>query len=392
MQTIIFLCNVRNRPITSEINKQISSGNYYKTLWSCGNSQFIQVGDRAYFTRSGNINSNEPTGFIAAGYVIPASKNDQLKLLDKYKYSNLSAAYIHDDGGCFYVRIKIDSVVDFDFPLEQKDLKKLSQFKGVNFNFGGGGCRFNSNAAPFLDSEWDNHSLLQQRQNKGRRLVDVFVEKGDDLKKNKEYQAAIDKYNLALEVDPESGKAIGRIKTCKSILNRLLQKEVPESPVEPKLQEPLETKELLLATKKLDQENFFSSKTDAEAREKNYVSIARRQGQSKFRQELLTAYSGKCAITDFDAEAALEAAHIIPYVETENNHPSNGLLLRADLHTLFDLNLIAINPQTMKVHISPILKETEYRTIEGKELRVPKDKIYLPKPQFLKQRFEQCKW
>ncbi|MEH1887220.1 MULTISPECIES: HNH endonuclease signature motif containing protein [unclassified Nostoc] len=41
-------------------------------------------------------------------------------------------------------------------------------------------------------------------------------------------------------------------------------------------------------------------------------------------------------ITNFDAEVALEAAHIIPYSETENNHPSNGLLLRADLHTLFD--------------------------------------------------------
>ena len=101
MQTILFLCNVKNRQITSEINKQISSGNYYKTSWSCGNSQFIQVGDRAYFTRSGNINSNEPTGFIAAGYIIAAPKNQQLKLLDKYKYSNLSAAYIHDDDGCF---------------------------------------------------------------------------------------------------------------------------------------------------------------------------------------------------------------------------------------------------------------------------------------------------
>lgn len=392
METILFLCNVKNRQITSEINEQISLGKYYKTSWSCGNSQFIEVGDRAYFTRSGNINSNEPTGFIAAGYVIPAPENQQLKLLDKYKYSNLSAAYIHDDDGCFYVRIKIDSVVDFDFPLEQRYLKKLSLFQGVNFNFGGGGCRFNSNAAPSLDSEWDKHSLQQQREKKGRRLVDVFVEKGDDLKKNKEYQAAIDKYNLALEVDLKSVKAIERIKTCKSILKRLSQKEVTESRVEQKLEEPLEKKELLLATKKLDQENFFSSKTDAEAREKNYVSIARRQGQSKFRQELLTAYSGKCAITDFDAEAALEAAHIIPYIETENNHPSNGLLLRADLHTLFDLNLIAINPQTMRVHISPILKKTEYRTIEGKELRVPKDETYLPNQQFLKQRFEQCKW
>jgi len=107
---------------------------------------------------------------------------------------------------------------------------------------------------------------------------------------------------------------------------------------------------------------------------------------------LLDAYSSKCAITNFDAEAALEAAHIIPYIETENNHPSNGLLLRADLHTLFDLNLIAIDPKTMKVHLSPILKKTEYKIMDGKELQVPKDEMCRPNQQFLKQRFQQCEW
>jgi hypothetical protein len=107
---------------------------------------------------------------------------------------------------------------------------------------------------------------------------------------------------------------------------------------------------------------------------------------------LLDAYSCKCAITNFDAEAALEAAHIILYIETENNHPSNGLLLRADLHTLFDLNLIAIHPETMTVYISPTLQTTEYRVIDGIKLRVPKDGMCRPNQQFLKQRFEQCKW
>lgn len=134
-------------------------------------------------------------------------------------------------------------------------------------------------------------------------------------------------------------------------------------------------------------------KSYADACEKITVSIARRQGQQKFRQSLLNAYSGKCAITNFDAEVALEAAHIIPYVETENNDPSNGLLLRADLHTLFDLNLIAIDPETMKVYIAPTLQKTKYQEeINGRELRVPKNEIYYPKLNFLKQRLEQCKW
>ncbi|MEH2376068.1 HNH endonuclease [Nostoc sp.] len=397
METIIFLCNgeaeydhpekgvIKNMELPGLIKSEISSGEDYETPWSCGNSKFIEVGDRAYFKRSGNI-GNEAIGFIAAGYVIAAPKAQQLKHSDK-KYSDLSAAYIFDYAGCFFVCIKIDSVVDFDFPLEQKNLKKLPQFQGINFNFGGGGCRFNSKAAPFLDSEWENHSLIQQRQRRGVRLVDIFFEQGEGFKQKKEYQAAIDAYKLALEVDPKYVKAINRISYCESIL-----KKISETPKPPELTIIPELNELLLAREELDKEKFFNFKSDTDARQKITVSIARRQGQSQFRKSLLDAYYSKCAITNFDAEVALEAAHIIPYIETENNHPSNGLLLRADLHTLFDLNLIVIDPKTMKVHISPVLKKTEYKTIDGKEIRVPKDEMCRPNQEFLKQRFEQCKW
>ncbi|MBD2522034.1 HNH endonuclease [Nostoc sp. FACHB-133] len=396
METIIFLCNgeaeyysgkgiIKNSELPGLIKSEISSGQYYETSWSCWNSRFIQVGDRAYFQRSGNI-GNEPSGFIAAGHVIAAPEDEQLKLLDRKQYSDLSAAYISYDGRCFAVNIQIDSVVDFDFPLEQKDLRRLPQFQGINFHFGASGRRFNSKASDFLNSEWEKHSLIQQRQRRGVRLVDIFFDKGEAFKQNKECQAAIDNYKLALEVDSKYVKAIQRIKTCESILNR--EPKIPS--VEPK--PSLDTNELLLAREELDKQKFFNFKSDAEARQKITVSIVRRQGQQQFRKSLLDAYSSKCAITNFDADAALEAAHIIPYIETENNHPSNGLLLRADLHTLFDLNLIVINPKTMIVHISPILKATEYRTIEGIKLRVPEDKICHPNQEYLKQRFDQCKW
>ncbi|WP_414517377.1 HNH endonuclease [Nostoc sp. PCC 9305] len=410
METIIFLCNgeakynsgqgiIKNSKLPGFIKSEISSGEYYETFWSCSNSRFIQVGDRAYFQRSGNT-GNEPSGFIAAGHIIAAPKDYQLKVLDSKKYSDLSEAYISDNAGCFFVYIQIDSVVDFDFPLEQRNLRRLPQFQGINFNFGGGGCRFNSKAAPFLDSEWEKHSLIQQRQRRRRRLVDIFFEQGEDFKQKKEYKAAIDAYKLALEVDPKYVKAINRISSCKSILEKIDKMlKPPEPPIEPKpkilpIDSELlpETNELLPAIEELDKENFFTCTSDAEARQKIAVSIVRRQGQSQFRQSLLKAYSYKCAITNFDAEAALEAAHITPYIETENNHPSNGLLLRADLHTLFDLNLIAINPTTMMVYISPILQTTEYRTIQGIKLQVPKDEICRPSQQFLKQRFQQCKW
>lgn len=72
-------------------------------------------------------------------------------------------------------------------------------------------------------------------------------------------------------------------------------------------------------------------------------SIKVRRGQPKFRKLLLEAFAGQCAVTGCAIEDVLEAAHIIPHTEKVNYSVSNGLLLRADVHTLFDLNLIKIN-------------------------------------------------
>lgn len=84
-----------------------------------------------------------------------------------------------------------------------------------------------------------------------------------------------------------------------------------------------------------------------------------RRGQYEFRQQVLKQYGYRCLITDCDAVQALEAAHIEPYAQYQNNDPSNGLLLRADIHTLFDLNLIAIDENT-KVHVHSKLRTTVY--------------------------------
>src|SRR5262249_48430542 len=65
-------------------------------------------------------------------------------------------------------------------------------------------------------------------------------------------------------------------------------------------------------------------------------AIHDRRGDEEFRAKLLAAYGGRCAITGCDAEAALEAAYIVGDAETGEQDVSNGLLLRADIHTLFD--------------------------------------------------------
>jgi len=130
-------------------------------------------------------------------------------------------------------------------------------------------------------------------------------------------------------------------------------------------------KQLQDVHKQLDDEDFFKLNSTKEAQKQISISIARRQGQSQFRQNLLNAYSYCCAITGCDAKEALEAAHILPYSKSENNHPSNGLLLRADLHTLFDLNLIVVDPSSLTVRLAPQIRDSVYAELEGRSLRLP---------------------
>ena len=72
-------------------------------------------------------------------------------------------------------------------------------------------------------------------------------------------------------------------------------------------------------------------------------AIKTRRGQPAFRPALLAAFNGACCITGCKVEAILEAAHIIPHGDETNYSVHNGLLLRADVHTLFDLDLLRIS-------------------------------------------------
>lgn len=106
-------------------------------------------------------------------------------------------------------------------------------------------------------------------------------------------------------------------------------------------------------------------------RRRTIASIVRRRGRPAFRKSLLEAYQGRCAITGCDAEAALEAAHILPYRGSQTNSLSNGLLLRSDVHTLFDLGLLAVDVERMVVVLSEELEDTAYRSLAGKAVAFP---------------------
>ncbi len=150
--------------------------------------------------------------------------------------------------------------------------------------------------------------------------------------------------------------------------------------------------ELKQHTTDLDDEGTFKPKDETDARRWVLRAIASRQGQPKFRNKLLKAYGSRCAITGCTIESLLEAAHIRRFKGEHTDHSTNGLLLRTDIHTLFDLRLIAIDTATMKVVVSPELEGTEYECLAGKDLRVPEEKKRRPNREALQMHRDACEF
>ena len=138
----------------------------------------------------------------------------------------------------------------------------------------------------------------------------------------------------------------------------------------------------------LENEGYFESQNLEDERNKRLQEIVKRSGQPKFRTKLLTAYGGRCAITGCDAEAALEAAHIVPFLGPKTDNVSNGLLLRADIHTLFDRDMIGIDPNSLKLVISKSLRGTSYDNLDGTLLTTPDNAHLHPSQTAFQQRWK----
>lgn len=113
--------------------------------------------------------------------------------------------------------------------------------------------------------------------------------------------------------------------------------------------------------------------------------VTRRRGQGPFRDALLVAYGSRCAISDCVTPAALEAAHLRPYDGPSTSVVTNGLLLRGDLHTLFDAGLLWVDTR-YKVRLSDAVTDDGYSAFEGTSIRVPKDKAQRPSMAALRSR------
>jgi putative restriction endonuclease len=111
---------------------------------------------------------------------------------------------------------------------------------------------------------------------------------------------------------------------------------------------------------------------------RTFQLINQRRGQQGFRRSLLDAYGRRCSVTGYEAVETLEAAHIVPYRGPVTNHPSNGILLRADMHTLFDLNLIAVDYDSRTLLLRDELKGTKYQALLHAPVAFPSDERLFP--------------
>ena len=107
-------------------------------------------------------------------------------------------------------------------------------------------------------------------------------------------------------------------------------------------------------------------------RQKTMQEVVARPGQDQFRVSLMGAYGKRCAVTGCSVPEVLEAARIIPYTGHASNHVCNGLLLRRDIHQLFDALLIAIEPESHSIVIAPRLRGTLHEKLVGRKIRLPK--------------------
>ena len=119
-----------------------------------------------------------------------------------------------------------------------------------------------------------------------------------------------------------------------------------------------------------------------------YLARAR-LGQGAFRVLVTEAYQKRCAITGERTLPVLEAAHIQPFAAEGPNRVSNGLLLRSDLHILFDRGYITVTPE-LRVEVSGRIREEfengrDYYVHQGKPLIVtPESSRERPDPAFLR--------
>ena len=120
-----------------------------------------------------------------------------------------------------------------------------------------------------------------------------------------------------------------------------------------------------------------------------------RMGQGHFKRAVAEAYSNRCAVTASATFPSLEAAHIQPFADGGAHAVSNGLLLRTDVHRLYNAGYLSIAPD-LRLRVSPQLREHGWngaefyaREADGFRIPTPADALLQPDRDALAWHFEE---
>ena len=132
----------------------------------------------------------------------------------------------------------------------------------------------------------------------------------------------------------------------------------------------------------------FPGFVEPQARYGTPTLITPRLGQGAFRIAVTEAYGRQCAVSDGKVLPALDAAHIKPYSEGGLHTKSNGILMRKDIHCVFDAGYVTVD-EDYRFSVSKKVREVfnngeEYLRLHGKVLRLPHRKSDWPDRTFLR--------
>lgn len=101
------------------------------------------------------------------------------------------------------------------------------------------------------------------------------------------------------------------------------------------------------------------------------VTVRARVGQGRFRRQLLEKFGPVCALTGAAPQEVLEAAHLYSYAATGRHEVGGGLLLRRDVHALFDAGLVTVGADDLVEVDTTLTGHPVYGGLQGAGLTVP---------------------
>lgn len=132
-----------------------------------------------------------------------------------------------------------------------------------------------------------------------------------------------------------------------------------------------------------DEQRILRAADEGDERRRVLAEQVRREKQGEFRKNLMDAYGGACAVTSVDVPDVLQAAHIDPYRGRKSQIVSNGMLLRADIHLLYDAHLLTVLPESNIIRVSRPIIQSFYGELNGRKITVPEDPTKQPSDELL---------